>query len=180
MSLHLNRAALTLVVQLPGHVFARHLPASPEVVGMALAEQVLGHVQRERLGYFPALDYYRDHPGAVEAELLEAADHIAWFACSQARSEIQRKLRPVFSSLSFQSIQSQAFTMPGVRPSQPNARHELVRHYTPDRVKLVLLVNSFQKTAQEEAMAKWASHLAYRWLKDSFTRVEVTSTQALV
>lgn len=179
MSLHLNRAALTLVVQLPEPIFARHLPASPSVVGDALAEQVQAYVQRERLGYFPALDYFREHAGAVDGELLEAADHIAWFACNQARGEVQRKLRPVFSSLSFQSIQSQAFTMPGVRPNQVNARHELARHYTPDSAKLVLLVNSFQKSAQDETMAKWASHLAYRWLKDSFARVEVTCAQAI-
>lgn len=179
MNLHLNRAALTLVVQLPEQIFARHLPASPEVVGEALAEQVSAYVQQERLGYYPALDYFKGHAGAVDSELLDAADHIAWFTCNQARSEIQRKLRPVFSSLSFQSIQSQAFTMPGVRPNQANARYDLARHYTPDCAKLVLLVNSFQKSAQEEAMAKWASHLAYRWLKDSFARVEVTSAQAL-
>lgn len=179
MSLHLNQAALTLEVQLPEQIFARHLPASPYVVGTALAEQVLDYAQRERLGYFPALDFFRELAGAVDGELLEAADHIAWFACTQARGEVQRKLRPVFSSLSVQSIQSLAFTMPGVRPSQPNARRDLARHYTPDSAKLVLLVSAFQKTAQEEAMAKWASHLAYRWLKDSFARVEVTSAQAI-
>lgn len=179
MSLHLNRAALTLLVQLPEQIFARHLPASPEVVGEALADQVIAFAQRERLGYYPALDYFKEHAGAVDSELLDAADHIAWFACNQARGEIQRKLRPVFSSLSFQSIQSQAFTMPGVRPNQANARHELARHYTPDSAKIVLLVNSFQKSAQDQAMAKWASHLAYRWLKDSFERVEVTSAQAV-
>lgn len=179
MSLHLNRAALTLVVQLPEHVFARHLPASPYVVGAALADQVLAYVQQERLGYFPALDVFREHIGAVDGELLEAADHIAWFACTQARGEVQRKLRPVFSSLSVQSVQSMAFTMPGVRPNQPNFRGELARHYTPDSAKLVLLVNAFQKSAQDQVMAKWASHLAHRWLKDSFARVEVTSAQAL-
>ncbi|MFP5507229.1 MAG: hypothetical protein ACLGH6_13620 [Gammaproteobacteria bacterium] len=179
MNLHLNRAALTLVVQLPEQIFTRHLPASPQVVGEALAEQVIAYAQREHLGYYPALDYFKDHAGAVDGDLLDAADHIAWFACNQARAEIQRKLRPVFSSLSVQSIQSLAFTMPGVRPNQPNARHELARHYTPDRAKLVLLVNAFQKSAQEEAMAKWASHLAYRWLKDSFANIQVTSAQAL-
>lgn len=179
MSLHLNRAALTLVVQLPEQIFARHLPASPDVVGDALAEQVIAYAQQEGLGYYPALDYFKAHTGAVDSDLLDAAEHIAWFTCNQARAEVQRKLRPVFSSLSFQSIQPQAFTMPSVRPQQANARRELARHYTPDCAKIVLLVNSFQKSAQDEAMAKWASHLAYRWLKESFAHVEVTSAQAI-
>lgn len=179
MNLHLNSAMLSLVVQLPEHVFIRHLPASPAVVGEALAEQVMAHVQSQRLGYFPALEYFRAQPAAVEPELLDAAENIAWFTCNQARGEIQRKLRPVFSSLSVHSAQALAFTMPAVRPHQPNARQELIRHFTPDCAKLILQVNSFQKSAQTEAMAKWASHLAYRWLKDSFARVEVSSAQSI-
>lgn len=179
MSLHLNSATLSLSVQLPEHVFARHLPASPAVVGEALADQVIAHVQEQRLGYFPALEYFRALPAALESDLLDAADNIAWFTCSQARGEIQRKLRPVFASLSIQTVQALAFTLPGIRPAQANARQELIRHYTPDRAKLVLQVNAFQKSVQTEAMAKWASHLAYRWLKDSFAQVEVTSAQAL-
>ncbi len=178
MSLHLNKATLTLLVQLPVHVFARHLPASPQVVGEALAEQIDRYVQAEHLGYYPALDYFKEHTGAVDRELQETADHIAWFACSQVRGEIERKLRPVFASLTFQSIQSQAFTMPSVRPHQPNAQQDLARHYTPDRVKLVLQTNSIQKSAQQDSVAKWASHLAYRWLKESFESIEITSAQA--
>ncbi|MBU1190165.1 MAG: hypothetical protein KKA36_02570 [Gammaproteobacteria bacterium] len=178
MSIHLNKAVLTLLVQLPEHVFTRHLSASPVVVGTALAEQIGQYVQAEHLGYYPALDYFKDHTGAVEQDLLEAADHIAWFSCSQVRGEIERKLRPIFASLKFQSIQSQAFTMPTVRPQQPNAQQELIRHYTPDRVKLVLEASSFQKSAQQDSIAKWASHLAYRWLKESFESIEVTSAQA--
>lgn len=179
MNLHLNSATLSLMVQLPEHVFTRHLPASPLVVGEALAAQVIAYAQSERLGYFPALDYFREQPTALDPELLDAAENIAWFTCTQARGEIQRKLRPVFSSLSVQAVQALAFTMPTVRPNQANARQELIRHYTPDSVKLTLQVNSFQKSAQTEVMAKWASHLAYRWLKDSFARVEVTSVQAI-
>lgn len=68
--------------------------------------------------------------------------------------------------------------MPTVRPHQPNAQQELIRHYTPDRVKLVLEASSFQKSAQQDSIAKWASHLAYRWLKESFDSIEITSAQA--
>jgi hypothetical protein len=178
VSLHLNTATLTLLVQLPEHVFARHLSASPRVVGTALAEQVDRYIRAEHLGYYPALDYFKEHTGAVDQDLLEAADHIAWFTCSQVRGEIERKLRPIFASLKFQSIQSQAFTMPAVRPHQPNAQQELIRHYTPDRVKLVIEASSFQKSAQQDSIAKWASHLAYRWLKESFDSIEITSAQA--
>jgi len=179
VSLHLNKATLSLLVQLPEQIFSRHLPASPQIVGETLAEQVLAYVRERQLGYYPALDYFRDYPDAVDPDLLDAAEHIAWFACTQARGEIQRKLRPVFASLSFQSIQSPAFAMPAVRAHHANAAQALVRHYTPDSAKVVLQVNSIQKSAEQEAMAKWASHLVYRWLKDSFERIEITSAQGL-
>lgn len=179
MTLHLNSASLSVIVQVPAHIFVRHLPASPAVVGEALAEQVMAHVQVERLGYFPALDYFRVQPASLEPELLDAAEHIAWFTCNQARAEIQRKLRPVFASLRIHAAQALAFTMPSVRPTQPNARHDLIRHFTPDTAKLVLQVNSLQKSGRTAGTAKWAAHLAYRWLKDSFPRVEVTHAQTI-
>ncbi len=178
MSLHLNKVLLTLVVRLPEHVFERHLPASPVVVGEALAEQIQRQVQAQHLGYYPALEFFKE-AGGVEQALLDAADNIAWFVCNAARDEVQRKLRPVFSSLSFQSVQAQVYTLPAVRPNQPNAYRKLVEHYTPDSVKLVLVVSSFQKSEMPEAITKWASHLAYRWLKESFASIEVTSAQAV-
>lgn len=177
--LYLNRIALTLVLRLAEPVLARHLPSSPRVVGETLAGQVRCYVQQEGLGYYPALDYFRDLPEAVDPQLLDAAEHIAWFTCNMARDEVRRKLRPVFSNLTFESIQSLAFTLPPVRPSQPNAAADLARHYTPDTAKIVLVASSFQKTEMPEALSKWASHLAYRWLEESFDHIEVTSAQAL-
>lgn len=177
--LYLNRVALTLVVRVGEPVFARHLPSSPRVVGETLAEQVRHYVRQERLGYYPALDYFRALPEVLDPSLLAAADHITWFACNMVRDEVRRKLRPVFSNLTFESIQSLAFTLPPVRPNQPDAAAELARHYTPDTVKMVLVASSFQKTEMPGALSKWASHLAYRWLKESFESIEVTSAQAL-
>jgi len=177
--LYLNRVALTLVVRVGEQVFARHLPSSPRVVGEALAEQVRRYVQRQQLGYYPALDFFRDLPEALDPQLLDAAEHIAWFTCNMARDEVRRKLRPVFSSLNFESIQSLAFTLPPVRPNQPNAPADLVRHYTPDTAKMALVASSFQKTEMPEALSKWASHLAFRWLKESFESVQITSARPL-
>lgn len=177
--LHLNRVALTLVLRLPEHIFVRHLPASPRVVGDALAERVQAYSQTHALGYFPALDFFRQPDIEFDSDLLDAADHMAWFVCQTARDEVQRKLRPVFSNLNFVSVQSQAFTMPTVRPAHINARQALAQHYTPDTVKLILVASSFQKSEQPQTLGKWASHMAYRWLKDSFEQVEVTSAQAV-
>jgi len=176
MSLHVARVALNLVVRLPEHVFERHLPASPYVVGEALADAVIAHVREQDLGYYPALDYLREQQ-VLEPDLIEAAENIGWFASNLVREEVRRKLRPVFSNVAFQSQQVLAFTLPGVRPGQPNSRAELIRHYTPDTIKVGLLLSMLRKVDQPEAMARWASNTTHRWLKNSFEDFAVTSAE---
>lgn len=176
MGLHLNRISLTLVAQLPPEPFERHLAASPYAVGEALVEQVTAYVRENQLGYYPALDFFQQQ-GGIEPELLEAVEQIAWFSARLVREEVLRKLRPVFSTVSFQSQQAVAFTMPSVRPSQLNAYNDLLLHYTPDTVKAGLMVTSFQKQDRSEAMTKWAKNSCYRWLKESFDTFEITSAE---
>ena len=178
MSLHLTRVALSLVVTLPEHIFDRHLPCSPHVVGDELMSQVIDYAQRERLGYYPPLDYFQQQ-GGIDQDLLDAAENVSWFASNVARDEIRRKLRPVFSSVTFQYMQTVAFTMPTVRPGQPNVHLELARHFTPDTIKVGLVVSSFQRTENDESMTKWARHLVYRWLKGSFDSLQVNSAEVI-
>ncbi len=173
--LQLSRVSLALTAQLPEHVFERHLPASPACVGDELAEAVHAYVMREHLGYYPALDFFQQQ-GGLDPALLNAADSISWFTASQVTEEVRRKLRPVFASLNSESVQTLAFTLPPVRPGQPNCLEQLARHYTPDTVKILLTVGIFQKRDNDQ-LARWATHLVYRWLKDSFESMEVTSAQ---
>lgn len=178
MSIQLNKVELNILVTLPEHVFERHLPSSPYVVGTELADQVVAYVREHELGYYPALDFFEQN-GGLDPELLEAASHISWFVANLVRDEIRRKLRSIFASLNFQSVQTVAFTMPGVRPSQLNAYTELVEHYTPDTIKVGLVAGVFQKRENDEALARWASNTAYRWLKNSFENFEVTSAMSV-
>ncbi len=179
MGLHIARLALSLTASLPEHVFERHMPSSPQVVGDELAQQVDAHVRANQLGYYPALDYFQGRD-EVDKYLLEAAEHMGWFVANLVREEIQRKLRPVFSSISFQAVQSVAFTLPQVRPANANALTELREHYTPNRVKISMIVTTIQKRQNEEALAGWARQAVTRWLKESFERLEITSAQLLV
>ena len=117
----------------------------------------------------------RPGDGAVLVDARPLAD----FAVGHPQGALSNVLRPVFASLRIHAAQALAFTMPSVRPTQPNARHDLIRHFTPDTAKLVLQVNSLQKSGRTAGTAKWAAHLAYRWLKDSFPRVEVTHAQTI-
>ena len=178
MGLHLTRISLSLVAQLPEHIFERHLAASPYIVGEELTAQVTRYVRENQLGYYPALDFFQAQ-GGLEEELLEAAEGISWFSANIVREEIQRKLRPVFSSITFKAQQCVAFTMPTIRPNNINAYNELLTHYTPDTIKANIEVTSLQKQDKGELMSRWATNTCYRWLKDSFDLFEVTSTQVV-
>ena len=173
--LHVSKIHITLLVTVPHEALERHLPSSADVVGEALTEQVLAAVRESELGYFPALDYFQKQEN-IDKELMEAAETIGWFAARMVREEVQRKMRPFFSTISFQSVQCTAFSMPAVRPSHPNAYHALMAHYTPNTVKLDVVATVLKKQEKPEGLANWAKQLFRRNLADSFDKFEVTQT----
>ncbi|MGF1547277.1 MAG: hypothetical protein ACFCUG_08120 [Thiotrichales bacterium] len=168
---HLN---LHLRLQLRAELLQARLAASPDVIGRQLAEQVSAYEQQHHLGYYPALEYFRQLENCgVERELIDAAESIAWVTAQLTRQETVQKLRPVFSSIEVRSVQNEAFSMPSVRPRQKNALEALIQHYTPDKIKLGLKVSLLQKRAQAEGLDSFTRKMAYKWLRDSFATVEV-------
>ena len=172
-SLHVGKVALSATLRIHPNTFEKFLPASPVRVGEELAEEIHTIVMREKLGYYPALEYFRERED-FDKDLLDAADHISWVATSLVREEVQLKLRPVFASVRFEGIQCMAFTMPAVRPGQANAMQRLAQHYTPDAVKVDLQVSLLRKDLAQEGLAKFAANVASRWLKKSFAVFDIT------
>ena len=175
--LHISKIHVTLIVNVPDELLERYLPSSAEVVGEALTEQILALVKKDKLGYFPALDF-ASKQGAIDEQLLESAETISWFSAKLVREEVQKKLRPFFSTISFQSVQNQAFSMPSVRPNQINAYQLLLEHYSPNSVKLDVICSVLKKQQQPEGLSNWAKQLFKRNLEDSFDDFEVA--QAIV
>ena len=169
-----TRVSLTMVLGIPSPVFERHLPSSPRLVGRLLAEAVVQYEQQHGLGYYPALDFFQQQ-GELDPELLNAVENIAWLGSSLVREEVRVRLRGVFASVKIQSIQCLAFAMPTVRPHNPRAADQLAEHYTPDRIKLDLLVTLFRKEESAEGMERVARNTAHHWLKDSFDFLDITS-----
>jgi hypothetical protein len=177
--LHFHRIAVSLQVRVSSGLIEQHTVASPRVVGEALAEQITAYVQREQLGYYPALDYFRKLPD-VDPDLLGAVDSLSWLVCGLVRDEIRRRLRPVFSTLRFESVQIVANTMPTIRPANANALHELARHYTPDQVRLNLLASSLRRQDNDAATAvALAGHLIRRWLENRFSSLQINDIRYL-
>ena len=175
--LHVSKIHISLLVTVPYEVLERHLPSSADVVGETLTDRVIELVKEQNLGYFPPLDYFQKQ-NAIDTDLMDAAETIGWFAAKMVREEIQRKMRAFFSTISFQSVQCTAFSMPGVRPSQPNAYHALLMHYTPNTVKLDLVATVLKKQERPDGLANWAKQLFRRNMEGVFDGFEVT--QAVV
>jgi hypothetical protein len=176
-AIRVAEVALTLVIRIAYEVLEQRLAASPRVVGDALASQVQAYARREGLGYYPALEFFQ-HQGGIDPELLSAAQNIAWYACEWVCEQIRVRLRAPFSSVSIDTVQSLAFTMPSVRSQQPNAFEALAAHYAPNRVRVHIRVSNIVK-GEPQGMDKFARQMALRWLKDRFESVQVIDSRML-
>ena len=155
MSAEVVTIASSLTVSVPEEVVEQQVGYLPWVLGENLAGQVDTYVMEERMGYYPALDFFRDYPEAVDQGLLALIDEVASFCASYARRELRQRLSRVFSSVQIEQVQCAAYTMPRMRPNRSNGPMDLAQHYAPDTLKMELLLSSIQKGrfAGEEKMA---------------------------
>ena len=175
--IHVTKVSMTLDLKVPANDIEKHLPASPYVVGEQIAEQVLDYVNRSKLGYFPALDYFRDREDDLDKDLINAADNITWLVSNMVREEITRRLRGIFSNVKIESIHAHAFTMPSIRKNVNNLDHKLAIHYTPDHFKVALTLSSIRNHNDSETADVLAKKMVHKWLKDEFTSFNVTSSK---
>ncbi|MGD2053949.1 MAG: hypothetical protein PVG45_07555 [Gammaproteobacteria bacterium] len=178
--MHVDHISLILRLTLSEEMLQRHTPASVTSVGEKLATMIDQYSRENQLGYYPAIEYFRQLPETDQA-LIDTAEQIAWHVSKLAREEIQSRLRPIFSTVRFQSIQTEAFALPSVRPGQASAFEQLLKHCTPDTVKVELLVSLLRKDADQRGNAAegYARKMMYRWLKTGFEDVEVTASFAI-
>lgn len=156
-----------------------HAAASVDVIGSELARQVAEYSRSNKLGYFPALDYFHEREDGIDKDLLDTADNLSWLSTRLVREEVRKRLRPLFASLRFDAVQNLAFTMPPIRPGQPNAMVRLAEHYTPNTIKLDMTASIMTRNDTGQDMKGHSSHQVYRWLKDHFQSVEVTNCRQL-
>ena len=98
-----------------------------------------------------------------------------------ARETIQSKLRPIFSSVQIQSVQTLAFSLPKIRPNKADAVERLAEHYTPDTVKLELVLTMMRRDSEvvDGRAEPYARKMIFRWLESEFEFVNIASSKAL-
>ena len=175
-----DKVLVTVDVQLKAEDLLRYLPCSAYIIGQTLAE-IAGEYEKEnKAGYYPAIDFFKTLDG-VDPDLIASAEQVAWLVSKLARETIQSKLRPIFSSVQFQSIQTLAFSLPKVRPGQTNAIEQLSHHYTLDSVKVELVLTMMRRDseAQDNRAEPYARKMIFRWLGPEFESIDVTSSKAM-
>jgi len=178
MALQFTSISLSMKLAVAEDELERHLAASPSVVTDELVSHVKKHEKENRLGYFPALDYYINN-NAIDADLVSALQSISWVVTNMVRNEIRIKLRPVFSNIKFESIQTLAYTLPQVRVSDKQLTEKLLEHFSANNVKVNLTVTLIQKFIDNSAAEKLAKNLTYQWLKNSFHSIDISGCKVV-
>jgi hypothetical protein len=183
-----DKVLVIINVQLRAEDLQRYLPCSASIIGQTLAkfsdqyarENKSGHKNGHKNGYYPAIDFFKTQDD-VDPDLITSAEQVAWLVSKLARETIQSKLRPIFSSVHFQSIQTMAFALPTVRPNQSDAIARLAEHYTPDTIKIELVLTMMRRDseADDDRAVPYARKMMFRWLESEFETIEVVNAKAL-
>ncbi len=178
--MQVDQISLTLRLKLSASVLHQHLSVLPDKAGKGLAIAVDKYSNDKNLGYYPAVDYF-EQVESFDKRLVETIEHVSWQVSKFARQEIQKRLRPIFATVKFQSVQTEAYALPAVRPGQQSALERLSQHYTPDTLKVELKLSMLRKeTDQREGAAEgYARKMMFRWLGDLFESIEVTSSRVV-
>ena len=175
-----DKILIILDVQLKAKNLQQYLPCSANIIGQTLAQIASEYEKENKTGYYPAIEFFKTQDN-VDPDLITSAEQVAWLVSKLARETIQLKLRPIFSSVHFQSIQTLAFSLPKVRPNNKDALEKLTRHYTPDTVKIELILTMMRRDseAEDDRAEPYARKMMFRWLEPEFETIEVKNSKAL-
>ena len=175
-----DKVLIIIDVRLKAETLQQYLPCSANIIGKTLADIADEYQKNNKAGYYPAIDFFKTLD-TVDPDLITSAEQVSWLVSKLARETVQAKLRPIFSSVTFQSIQTLAFSLPKVRPNKTDAVDQLAKHYTPDTVKMELVLTMMRRDseADDDRAEPYARKMMFRWLESAFELVTITSSRAL-
>lgn len=177
--LQLARFSLGVTGRVPLAVLARHFPAPVEDLSRAVAGKIDCFVRQQALGYYPAIEFFRDRTDIIEPYLMDAFDQVAAASQSLAQQGALAMLQPLFSSVTCNSIITLGYALPRVRPNDSDAQQTLILHLTPNRVKLELTLTLFQKQAPTDSLAPAVKMMVLHWLTEVLEEMDVIYARLL-
>ena len=172
------QVALSVQVVIAPERLGALLTESDLTLGRRLAERVDAIVRAERLGYYPALEFFESHAG-LEAGSIDALKTLAAHIRKRVKRDVQTHLWPVFSSVQIERATSLAFTLLRLSPTQADALEKLAHHYFPNAVRLDLILGTLDKQHRLEVAEKFSANKVVRNLREVFEFVTVTATRRL-
>lgn len=155
-------------------ILQRHLVSSPRNMAKVLAKEIDAYVRTNKLGYYPALNYFRGRQG-VDQELLKVVEETGLIVCRLAEELLISDLKPAFSNVQIQSIKPIAFSLPPVRLTTADHMEHLVHHLTVSNIKIGMVASSIEKLAETDDIGKIAERKIWRWLQEDFESIKVVS-----
>ena len=177
-SLQVIKVELGVKLEVPVSMLQKHLPAPIDKLGSQVANEVDKRVERQDMGYYPAIEYFVEGEG-FPGYLIEALQEVSILSIDIVSGTVNELLVPIFSNVKIDNVQCLAFSLPPVRPGKPDAIQALAKHYTPNAVKFELVVSVLQKEKSPEGFEKYADNTVYRWLSEVFENVEIFSARLL-
>ncbi len=93
-----DKVLVIIDVQLKADELQQYLPCSADIIGQTLAQIAIEYEQENKTAYYPAIDFFKTLDG-IDPDLITSAEQVAWLVSKLARQTIQKKLRPIFSSV---------------------------------------------------------------------------------
>lgn len=175
-----DKVLVIINVQLKPQILQQSLPRSATVIAKMLAQYADEDARHSGSGFYPAIDHLKTLD-TVPLDIIESLEQLSWLVAKQARETIQARLRPIFSSVHFRSIQNLAFTLPRVRPHREGGLRSLAEHYSPDTVKVELELSMMRRESEvdDDRAEPYVRKMMYRWLESAFESIEITESRAL-
>ena len=85
--MQVDQISLILRLTVPEEILQGQLSSSPAGVGEELAGAIDQYSREHKLGYYPAIEFFRQVP-EIDQGLIEKAEQIAWTVSKVAREEV--------------------------------------------------------------------------------------------
>ena len=172
MGLHHYQVSVALYIELQDKLFADLFEFDYCWTIEELTRIIIAYEKTQTLNYYPALSYLLSKQ-AIPEQLLANLNSARRISRTMVSNLIQQKLSVAFSQVRVEQIEHFAYHIPSVKPNQQGAKQALQEHYHLNRMRVTMRLSQIYKHPIKDDGGRFITHLIYRWLSDSCTKIEV-------
>lgn len=179
MSITINQLIAHIEIQVKHDSLNAAQPETTHQISNALAVALILTCQKENLNYFPALKHF-EAIQSIPEDLFAKHQKLVWQSSQSCRKIISQKLKPIFSRVRVDTVQSLSQTLTGINPKEKSAADTISHHLQPGRLKVTLHLNMIQKKKTDpESLVGYTRKMLWKWLKSDFDALEIKQVSLL-